>query len=261
MEVQVLSRAPRNGGVRITILSLHEEVLLEGPGIEIPNPIDTEIFGLDSIAVITDSIGRSHDIFVFTPEDEMPTAIAEWLRYRSLTENVVSAEHELDKIRFRDEQEVVDNFLVDQNGRTLLVAVGTDNSRLYAATWLHRLNNDQNDHLLVKAATDRLEKMEFLNPEVSRISTFATREYGAAVRRSLDLKLGSLGVDKYFEQYDNDCLIVVGRYGGNDNFQIEISDASDSHEISHRFRPIDGGFGWTILGALNPTIEEVVDWL
>lgn len=236
------------------MITITQEALIEGPGIFIPDPIQPDELKLDAIAELEDGIGRKHEVFVLTPEDVMPEQLAEWLRYRSLTEHVVAAEHEGDKYRFSSVKDIEEKFLVDQGGRTLFFAVGKDNGRLYAATWMHRLQNDRNDHMLSSCGLTYLEKLEIYNQPVERTSTFATREYGAAVRRGLDLKLGTLGVDRYFQEHDPDCLVVVGRYGANDNFQIEIGDTVDPLQ-AHRFKPIDGGYGWVVLAALNPVLE------
>ena len=226
--------------------------LISVPGIVTPGAVNPDELGLTQIREILDISGALHSVYALTPEDEMPVPIAEWLRYRTFSENVVAAEHEGDKTRFKDVDEIVDSFLTNQLGRTVFLAFD-HNHHLSGTTWLHRLKNDMDDHLLVDSANRFLFENDFFDVPSDKISTYAIREYGVAVRRGLDVQLGSFGIEMYFQDIEPDCVLVIGRHGAHDNYQIEHRETR-SQDIAHKFTTLESAMGWMILGALNPSL-------
>ncbi len=236
------------------------EILVEGPGIDIPDAIEKGDFDQSIVNVIADANGNEYDVFVFTPEDELPLPVAEWLRYRTFTENIIGAESEGDRYRFKDSVEIQNKFLVDQGGRFLFTAFDRNNGRLYGVSWLHKLQNDKNDFLLTQAGLKYLDRNSIGSVRIDQISTFATREYSRAIKKRMKAILGMLSVTEYFQRLEPDCKLIVGRYGDRDHFEHELESAVHSTGMTYDFKAIENQIGWVIYGIINPNTFSDVEF-
>ncbi|MCA9333033.1 hypothetical protein KDA00_04135 [Candidatus Saccharibacteria bacterium] len=233
--------------------SLNLETLIEGPDVNVPRPIFPNDFGVESCHEIVDRNGGKYDIFKFGPNQELPEIVAEWLRYRTLTQLAVQAEHEGDIYRFGDVQNIKEKFLHDQGGRTLYVA--TREGRIYGESWLHGLRNSSVDFLLAQAGIDYFASYKGKEIGSESLATIAVREYGAAIRNGLALELNAFATHKYFEDHPN-CLGVVDRLGANDTMQQELNDNIELLFGNHKMIPIKTGPGFIIHVALRHNDKE-----
>jgi hypothetical protein len=169
-------------------------------------------------------------------------------------------ENEADRYRFKDVEEIKSHFLVDQSGRSLFIAVGKDNGRLYGSSWVHQLQGGIMDFRLTDTALEFLGKHKDIDDSVSveNAATFATREYAESYRKGLALKLGMFAVDNYFKN-NPDCLVIVGRYSPRDGFPEELKDDNFNPQAGHKFEAIETGrdLGWAIYASLSPSLREV----
>ncbi len=240
---------------------LESEALIQGPNILPPDPIDHSEISKNFLVNKTDSMGRVHGIYVFDKDNQIPISVAEWLRYRSFTENSVGANHEGDKTRFKNVTEITENFLEDQGGRTLYVAVSQDNNRLYGASWIHTLQDNEFDMLLALTAKKYMnEKLGYEEFNLNEVSTFATREYGIIHERSISemcVRIGSIAIANYFSDYNSDCKLVIGRYGEDDNLHTNFNSAGNNSELQGKFKVIDKKIGYIIMGVLRPDLQDL----
>ncbi len=234
------------------MVNVEREPLIEGPGVSVPEPIFSSDLDVEPCHQLSDGTMSQYDIYQFGPKDDMPAVLADWLRYRTLTQNHVAAEHERDIDRFGDAEQIRTRFLGDQGGRDLTVAVDNKSGRLYGVAWLHGLQNTATDFLLVNAGVEYLKEQAKDKAEIvithKSLATIAAREYGVAVRRQLALELNAFATHRYFE--DNpDCLGVVGRFGGNDTMIQELHDRNEQLTGEHALKTIAKGAGYIMLMA------------
>lgn len=237
---------------------LDSEKLIILPREGLPKLLDSEELQGYKVGEIPDATRRVSDIYFLSPDDVMPDSVAEWLRYRSLTEPAIAVDNEADRYRFKEVEEIKSRFLIDQSGRSLFIAVGNDNRRLYGSSWVHQLQGDAMDIRLTNAALDFVGKHKDTDDSVSveNTATFATREYAESYRKGLALKLGMFAINHYFKN-NPDCLVIVGRYSSSDNFQTELIDGNVDVQARQRFEAIDQGLGWVVYGSLRPSLREI----
>lgn len=243
------------------MIDIESELLITSKNLKPPEPINIEDFSDHNTEEILDNMGRYHSVLVFKAGDCLPDEIAQWLKFRTFSENSVGANHEGDKTRFKDVESVKSRFLIDQGGRALTVAVSQDTGRLYGASWLHVLQESESDMLLAVSAEDYMKnKLGLENFELSEVATFATREYGIVHEKMpnvMNVALGSLAISNYFAEHNQDCKLVIGRYSEGDNLHAGFNSANQKSEIQGNFKVITKGIGYIIMGVLHPDLQDL----
>ncbi len=223
---------------------------------KIPDPIKGDHFAdhlVDSIELVNNAGTTRYSVYVFTPTEEMPEIVAQWLHYRTMTEPVVAAENDGDFTRFRSVEEIMERFLIDKGGRTLYIAVNDIDGSVDGISWLHPLHNDQVDHRLVKAGRKALDDQSVLPHE---LATIATREYSKAVHAGMSLQLGGLAINKCFAESDA-YRGIVGIFGVSDNMTLELVGSGLVPEGTS-MRYAEKGPGWVILMAMRSSVDDDV---
>ena len=243
------------------MIDIESELLITSKNLEPPDPINIEDFSAHNTGELLDTMGRRYSVLVFEAGECLPTEIAQWLKFRTFTENSVGANHEGDKTRFNDIESIKSRFLADQGGRALTVTVSQDTGRLYGASWLHVLQENESDMLLAVSAEDyMINKLGLENFELSEVATFATREYGIVHEKrpnEMNVALGSLAIADYFIEHNQDCKLVIGRYSEGDNLHAGFNSANQKSEIQGNFKVITKGIGYIIMGVLHPDLQEL----
>ena len=224
-----------------------------------PYGIPTQELEMACIDTFTNSRNVDYGIFELKPEDQMPEIVAEWLRYRSLTDHAVKAANEGDPIRFQDVDVICDKFLKDSGGRDLFLAINSKSNSLDGVSWIHPVQYSYSDFLIVDSALEHFGKIQEIKKSkdiivepvlMEEIATLATREYGKAARTNLAVYMGAFAVNKYLE--DNPSFkAVVARFGTSDNMILELNDNSDPLDDNQvkPFQVIENGPGYVIMMA------------
>lgn len=235
---------------------LELEDLKTGPGIDVPSSIDTSGLRSATPEPIEDDQGRVYEVFLLKSNDEMPRQIAEWLRYRTLTE-MGTVKHERDKDRFKNVDEIVESFLIDSGGRNLYLAVSE--GRLYGIAWIRPILNDEFDFQLLEAGHRFMDQAGLLDDDHPnpRLDTIAMREYGVANRQGLVVKLGTLAVTCHFDR-NPDSQGVVGIYVASDGTSHELSDEGTEIAGRHPFVLIEASSseGWVMLMSTRKPVDR-----
>lgn len=236
-------------------MPIDSEGYVYGPGVERPDFIEIDQLGLERVGDVT--IGDhdtkvTYDVYEITPDHEIPDIIAEWMRYRTLSENSVHAGHEKDTIRFKNVEEIKQSFLTDMGGRTLFIAVHPEKGTLDGVAWAHGLEGDEFDFLLLDAG-----RLGLKDPEAGadELATLASREYGWATHKGLSLGVGVTAISRYFDTQP-DFKGIVGRYGDSDSVAHQLQEAQKRLSEEHTIRVVDNSRGWIILMALREPDTE-----
>lgn len=224
-----------------------------------PSPIPVNDLSLVQVDTFRNSRNVNYDIFELKPQDKMPEIVAEWLRYRSLTDHSVKAANEGDAVRFMDVETICEKFLNDSGGRDLFLAINSDTQSLDGVSWIHPVQYNYSDFLIADSALSYFSKIQKQKEEkglkidpvkTEELATLATREYGKAARTNLAVHLGVFAVNKYL--VDNpEFKAIVARFGTSDGMILELNDNNESNgnDGTKLFSAIEKGAGYVIMMA------------
>lgn len=226
---------------------------------EEPKGIDAELLGMNCIDSYKNSKNVNYNIYELKPEDKMPEIVAEWLRYRSLTDHSVKAANEGDAVRFMDVDTICDKFLSDSGGRDLFLAINSGTNSLDGVSWIHPIQYNYSDFLIADSALSYFSKVAEQKEEngikiepvkTEELATLATREYGKAARTNLAVHLGVFAVNKYLLN-NPEFKAIVARFGTSDGMILELNDNNESNgnNSTKLFSVIEKGPGYVIMMA------------
>jgi hypothetical protein len=121
----------------------------------------------------------SCQVLLFREGQEVPEDIAQWLSFRSKTDELIMTETADDRYRFGETSEIQRRLLKDQGGRRLYCLVDEESRALSGAIWIHPLEGGETGAALVKACEVFNNWVEYPSDHINpaKMATLASSMY------------------------------------------------------------------------------------